>query len=270
MTDHLSRVVLIPHALTLLRQATALRTDTPRMPEATGSRTGLVAAPEGAAPSPAAREAGLPERPIRLLVLGDSTSTGVGTELMSDSLAPRMAEAIAAREGRDVDWTTLGKSGARTEHVLADWLPRAEEASREHGAFDLVYLTCGVNDALRLRGAGTTARRIRRIVRRLRAANPEARILVSSMPAFFRFARMPEPLRSDLHRHSQAIEARIRSTLDGMPGVEVSPPPAPYTEGFFATDHFHPSAQGYRDWANYAVAQAPDWRPAGASALPVD
>ena len=36
----------------------------------------------------------------------------------------------------------------------------------------------------------------------------------------------------------------------------MSPPPPPYTEGFFATDLFHPSAIGYRDWARFAVEDA--------------
>ena len=36
----------------------------------------------------------------------------------------------------------------------------------------------------------------------------------------------------------------------------MSPPPPPYTEGFFASDDFHPSALGYRDWAEFAVDDA--------------
>jgi hypothetical protein len=36
----------------------------------------------------------------------------------------------------------------------------------------------------------------------------------------------------------------------------MSPPPPPYTEGFFASDEFHPSAIGYRDWADFAVEDA--------------
>jgi len=41
-----------------------------------------------------------------------------------------------------------------------------------------------------------------------------------------------------------------------MPGAFMSPPPPPYTDGFFATDLFHPSASGYRDWADFAVGDA--------------
>jgi hypothetical protein len=33
----------------------------------------------------------------------------------------------------------------------------------------------------------------------------------------------------------------------------MSPPPPPYTDGFFASDEFHPSATGYRDWVEFAL-----------------
>jgi hypothetical protein len=36
----------------------------------------------------------------------------------------------------------------------------------------------------------------------------------------------------------------------------MSPPPPPYTEGFFASDLFHPSELGYSDWARFAVDDA--------------
>ena len=79
---------------------------------------------------------------------------------------------------------------------------------------------------------------------------------MSSLPAFFRFDLLPNPLRRNLYLHSQSLEAEARSIVAGLEGVTMSPPPPPYTEGFFATDLFHPSAIGYRDWARFAIEDA--------------
>ena len=81
-------------------------------------------------------------------------------------------------------------------------------------------------------------------------------MLVSSLPAFFRFELLPNPLRWNLYLHSTSLEDAARAIAASMPGVHMSPPPPPYTEGFFATDLFHPSAIGYRDWARFAIEDA--------------
>jgi len=36
----------------------------------------------------------------------------------------------------------------------------------------------------------------------------------------------------------------------------MSPPPSRYNDTFFAEDGFHPSADGYRDWAHFALRDA--------------
>ena len=79
---------------------------------------------------------------------------------------------------------------------------------------------------------------------------------MSSLPAFFRFELLPNPLRWNLCLHSTSLEDAARAIAATMPGVHMSPPPPPYTEGFFATDLFHPSALGYRDWARFAIEDA--------------
>jgi lysophospholipase L1-like esterase len=166
-------------------------------------------------------------------------------------LGGRLAEALAARTGRPVHWRAAGRNGATASDLVRQYLTPAL-----HGPTDLVFLTIGANDALALRSANAFRRDIRHILERTFATHPEAALLMSSLPAFFRFQLLPEPLRRSLYRHSQALEREARQLVTAHPRAHMSPPPPPYTEGFFASDDFHPSAIGYKDWADFAVDDA--------------
>ena len=231
-----SRVVAVALAPVLLAQSRKLRRDTPRLPDAALPWHGTVA---GTAP------------PLRLLVLGDSTAAGVGADTQDQALPGHLARELAARTGRGVQWLAVGENGATSRDLIERYLNDATT-----GSYDVVFVSVGANDALGIRSRGAFARDIRSLLTRLRAASPGAVILVSSLPAFFRFELLPQPLKWNLYLHSTSLEAAARRVVAEMPGVHMSPPPPPYTEGFFATDLFHPSAQGYREWAQFAIDDA--------------
>ncbi len=231
--NRLSRLAMLPAAPVLLAQGRRLRRDTPQLPDAAAPWSGTVTGDE----------------PLRLLVIGDSTAAGVGAETQDDALPGNLARELAAVTSRGVTWRAVGRNGATARDLITDHL---EDATAEH--WDVVFLSIGANDALGLRSRGAFARDIRSILTRLRAVSPV--VLVSSLPAFFRFELLPNPLRFNLYLHSQNLEGAARSIVASMTGVHMSPPPPPYTEGFFATDLFHPSASGYRDWAHFAVEDA--------------
>jgi lysophospholipase L1-like esterase len=226
---------MLPLAPVLIAQGTRLRRSTPRLADAAAPWSGTLDGPA----------------PLRLLVLGDSTAAGVGVSSQADALPGNLARELAAHLGRGVEWTAIGENGATARDLLERFLAPATEH-----AHDVVFLSIGANDALGLRSRRAFGRDIREILRLLRAASPDATIAMSSLPAFFRFELLPEPLRSSLYRHSQSLEAEARSIVSAMPGAFMSPPPPPYTEGFFASDLFHPSEIGYRDWARFAIDDA--------------
>lgn len=231
----LSRVLAVAQGPVLLRQARRLRRDTPRLPDAAKPWVGDVDGPD----------------PLRLLVLGDSTAAGVGADTQDDALAGHLATEIAARTGRGIRWRVVGENGATSRDLLERFL---DEALAEPA--DLVFLSIGANDALGLRSAAAFRRDVADLVRTLSSAWPDAVVLMSSLPAFSRFELLPEPLRSSLYRHSRSLERAARRVIEGDERWHMSPPPPPYTEGFFASDLFHPSPIGYRDWAEFAVDDA--------------
>jgi lysophospholipase L1-like esterase len=232
---------MLPVAPVVVVQGRRLRRDTPRLADAAGPWSGTLDGPPSAEGT----------APLRLLVLGDSTAAGVGVDSQHDALPGNLARSLSAHYGRGVRWTAVGENGATARDLLERFMPAATADS-----YDVVFLTIGANDALGIRSRAAFGRDIRSLLSRIRAASPDAVILMSSLPAFFRFVLLPNPLRYNLYLHSQSLEAEARAIVAATAGAYMSPPPPPYTEGFFATDLFHPSATGYRDWADFAVGDA--------------
>lgn len=233
MLRRASRLAMIPAAAVLVAQGRRLRRDTPRLPDAAAPWTGSHAGPN----------------PLRLLVIGDSTAAGVGAPTQLQALPGNLAREIGAHTGRGVEWRATGRNGATARDLVTTYLD--DVTDRE---WDIVFLSVGANDALGLRPRWAFARDIRMVLTRLRRVSPT--VLMSSLPAFFRFELLPNPLKWNLYLHSTSLEDAARAIVARTPGVHMSPPPPPYTEGFFASDLFHPSEIGYRDWARFAIEDA--------------
>ena len=226
---------MVPLSPALIVQARRLKRDTPRLADAALPWSATLAGPD----------------PIRLLVLGDSTVAGVGVPSQQEALPGNLARLLHAHTGRGVTWDAVGKNGATSRDLLTTFIRPATRQS-----YDLVFLSIGANDALTIRSRAAFVRDLREVLARLRAASPDAVLLMSSLPAFFRFVLLPNPLRWKLYLHSRSLEAGAGAVVAATPGAFMSPPPPPYTEGFFADHLFHPSAGGYRDWAEFAFADA--------------
>jgi len=234
----LSLALLAVNAPRILPQVRALNRSVPRLPDAAPPWQGTEPGPD----------------PLRLLVLGDSTAAGVGAATQDEALPGHLARALRRHTGRGVEWRAVGQNGATTRDILQRYLG---EAIAEPA--DLVFLTIGANDAIHARSTAVFRRDLTRILRRLTAAMPESLVLMSALPIFGRFQVFPEPLRTTLFRHSRNLERVARGVvaLDRRWMISRNDPP-PYAADFFSTDDFHPSSNGYRDWADWAVDEAWD------------
>jgi len=235
IAEYLSRVAMIPVAPVLFVQGKRLRRETPILPDAAPPWSGTLPG----------------ENPLRLLVLGDSTAVGVGSDTQEAALPGNLARELHERWQRGVEWRAIGASGATAHDLVERFLPLALEEP-----YDFVFLTIGANDALKIRTRTAFSRDVRSILSRLRDRNPDAVLMMSSLPAFYRFELLPQPLKHNLYLHSSSLESGARAVVREFDNAVMSPKPPPYTEGFFATDLFHPSSQGYRDWARFAIDDA--------------
>jgi lysophospholipase L1-like esterase len=230
-----SRAIAVMQSPIVLTQGRRLRRTTPHLPDAALPWEGELDGPD----------------PLRLLVLGDSTAAGVGAATQHEALPGRLAAALHARTGRGIRWRAVGENGATSRDIVERYL---EDALAQPA--DLLFLTIGANDAMTMRGAGAFRRDVRRILTAFETANPDATVMMSTLPVFGRFRRMPEPLRTALFRHSLALEGAAVAEIALDPRRIISTDPPPYAEDFWATDDFHPGPPGYRDWADWAVDDA--------------
>jgi lysophospholipase L1-like esterase len=236
-----SRLFVVLLGAVILPQARRARRVIPRLPDAAQPWSGSTPGPD----------------PVSILVLGDSTAAGVGADSQEDALPGNLARRLSAEWERGAVWRAVGENGATSEDIVRNYLAAGTESS-----YDLVFLTIGANDALKLRSRAAFRRSFRRIIRRLRSVSPHALILVSSFLGFAQFSALPNPLRWALQLHARSLEDVARRFVASEPGVLMSPPAPKYTPGFFASDRFHPSPQGYRDWVEFALLDAGLVRPA--------
>lgn len=232
----LSRLAAIPLAPVLIAQGRRLRRDIPRLPDAAQPWGGELAGPD----------------PIRLLVLGDSTASGVGAATQDEALPGNLARAIHARYGRGTRWSADGRNGATARDLLTDFIDSATAQER-----DLVFLTIGANDALALRSRRAFSTDVAELVERLRQASPDALILVSLLPRFDRFSSLVNPARWNLALHASNLDDGARRAVGHSSGVFAVPKPPPYSADFWASDGFHPGPVGYREWADFALDAVP-------------
>ena len=129
MRAHLGLAAALPCAPLLLWQGRRVRRDTPKLPEAEGPRDGIAGADR-------------PGRPLRLLIVGDSSAAGVGASVQDEALAGRLVGRVEhVVSGRATRFRSLRQlvefmDGAtamaerRSPGVASGTTPRAKRAPR--------------------------------------------------------------------------------------------------------------------------------------------
>jgi len=190
---------------------------------------------------------------VRLAVLGDSTVVGVGSPTEAESLPVLIAQRLADATGRPVEVTGFGDSGARTETLTADQLPRVS------GGFDVLVLVIGSNDATHATFWPELRRQTTEML--MRATALRAPVVLAGTPRFSGTEIIPQPLRTMVDRYSGVLRSEQRAAASEAAGVrfvdvaaEASPRFAGVPEAT-SVDGFHPSPVGYGFWAD-AIAPA--------------
>jgi lysophospholipase L1-like esterase len=202
-----------------------------------------------------------PGRRLRMVVLGDSTTAGVGVNRAEDSLPYMLARRVAETESRGVHVVSYGWAGARAADLVQQQLPRAIEPLRAHetGSFlagaDVVAIVIGSNDATHRTSPGRFRASLRAVLDGARDAAPSARVVLAGIPAFRGALRGIEPLMFLADQYARLLRpiSRDEAARAGAAYADLAREVPPRIRGrtdVLSQDQFHPSAVGYAAWAD--------------------
>ncbi|MCV0403553.1 MAG: SGNH/GDSL hydrolase family protein [Chloroflexi bacterium] len=200
------------------------------------------------------------DEPLALLVLGDSTTAGVGVERPEDSLPYRLAQRLADAEHRAVRVVSHGWAGARVADLPRDQIPRSLGPRRpsDRGPFlaqaDVVAIVVGANDATHNTPPGRFRSDLRTTLDDVRRHAPTARLVLAGIPAFRGALPALEPLIFLADQYARLLRPISRAEADRAGAAYADlfadvPPLLAGRAGFLSSDGFHPSAVGYDAWA---------------------
>lgn len=189
-------------------------------------------------------------RPLRLVVLGDSSADGYGLTDPAEALPRMLGERIAARESRPVRIVSFAAVGARTVDVIDEQIPRLETS----GA-DLVAVVVGVNDATTRRRPVHVHEDTCRLVGAIRRAAPGARIALLACPDLGAAPALPWPLGRVVGLATRLVARAQQRAADDMDvAIARLDDDEPRPE-HFGEDGFHPGAEAAEAMAR-ALADA--------------
>ena len=220
--DVLARVVLLP---VLLAQGRVVRRKALILPEPEGARSGRA----GTGPA------------LKVLIVGDSSAAGVGTNTQKDALAGQVAAALAPHFS--VYWRLVAETGASTTTT------HATLKHLETERFDLAIIALGVNDVT---GAVTRRRWIAEqsaLHHLLQERFGVQRIYASGLPPMGLFPLLPQPLRWILGAQAARLDRALAAIAARDEVVRHIPFNLPHEARYFAEDGYHPSPPAYALWA---------------------
>ncbi|GAA0266735.1 SGNH/GDSL hydrolase family protein [Cryptosporangium japonicum] len=220
------------------RLHTAISRRIPHLPDAGGPLSGSTS--EGAG--------------LSLLFVGDSSVAGVGASHHGEALAGQFSTALAEHTGRPVAWRVLARSGDTVRGITELVSSHAETLDA-----DLVVLSAGTNDALRLRRPSAWRADVTVLVDALRRRlGRPVPVLLVGIPPVHRFGSLPRLVRLSIGGYAMLLDRQLARLGAAHPDLHhLLPGPLPTdTAQFFAVDRFHPSPLGYRAWARLLAASA--------------
>lgn len=188
--------------------------------------------------------------PLNMVMLGDSTSVGLGMTDPSHTPAVLLANGVAAVAERPVHLLVAGKSGAPSAE-----LPEQVDAALAMRP-DVAVIFVGANDIITQTPPAVAVRHLAKAVRRLREAGVE--VVVGTCPDLGTVRPIAQPLRWVTRRWSRQLAAAQTVAVVDAGGRTVAfadvlgPEFDTNPTEMFGPDRFHPSDRGYAQ-AAYAV-----------------
>lgn len=207
-------------------QGKRTRRMTPRLPEATGARKGTT----GNGPV------------CRVLVTGDSGAAGVGVATQDEALCGQLVSRLS--QHHTVHWCILAVNGLDSPGLvkLLQDTPRT--------GFDVVVLSMGANDVTCLCSPRRWVLWQNQLSELIVQRFAPGLLVHSAVPPFHACAALPQPLRWFMGQWALEMNALLSGLLHGHDNRTMHWHPATTTSTGMAADGFHPSSDGYAEWAD--------------------
>jgi len=214
----------------LIAEAVYVKRITPRLPEASGARSGIA----GSGPS------------LNLLILGDSAAAGVGVASQRQALSGRLVSILG--EGFRVSWKLIAQTGNKAKDTLAELRKLPPEA------FNVVVTSIGVNDVTHGTGIGKWIGHQDQIIETLISKFRLSHIILSAVPPLHLFPALPQPLRWYLGMRAKQFNVALKKLAHRYRECEFVGIHFSTDESLMADDGFHPGAPAYSLWAEQVAA----------------
>ena len=186
------------------------------------------------------------EGSAKYVALGDSLTAGVGSKKVKTTFVYQVAENLSGQFGR-VEVVNLGRPGSTSADLIVDQLTVAVSEKP-----DYVTLLIGINDIHNKVGVAEYKTRMVLILDEL-LTKTSAQIVLINLPYLGDYTAIPFPLdklldlrTKQFNKVIEEYKGRDRIRLVDLYGS--SGPSFSYRPEFYASDHFHPSDEGYLFW----------------------
>lgn len=190
--------------------------------------------------------------PITYIAIGDSLTAGVGVDSYTQSYPYRIASSLATERHAQVRLEPFAVPGVRTQYVIDNFLdPIVKEKP------DIVTLLIGINDIHGKVPDAVFAEHYETILKRL-SGETKAEIYAINLP-YIGTPVLIDPLFREYFQWRTAHYNAIIQALAAKYGVKYIDlysvhQPHELDNTYYASDHFHPNAQGYTLWARAIYA----------------
>ena len=221
MLDVAARILLFP---ILAVQTVTVRRSALRLPDPSGRREGV----SGQGPD------------LRLLIIGDSSATGVGTSHQEEALLGHMRKRLS--QTNTVHWTVDAQTGATT----ADTITRLQTSPQKK--FDDVSVSLGVNDITGLVPLSVWIQRISTLLQIIEVKFQPDVICVSGIPRMQYFPLLPQPLRWVVGAQALRFDRALRRLVADRTGYRFVDMDFEPDVSLMSPDGFHPGPKIYAEW----------------------
>ena len=215
--ETLAKLLLSP---LLVAQALSVRNTATALPEPPGHRSGQFGT----------------GTPLRLLIVGDSSASGVGATHQTEALSGQLVQALGV--SHQIHWQLVARSGATTRAALP--LLRSQTPVQT----DIALVVLGVNDVTSQIPLANLLSARTKLYEHLFKEWGAKRVIVAGIPPLANFPLLPQPLRWFLGLQARRFDIALAQQAEEN-SLDYIPFDVPLTPEMMADDGFHPGPNTY-------------------------